>query len=339
MARFKPEKRVTSADVAARAGVSVSTVSKALSGNGAVSRETRDRILAAAKQIGFIPRASTSSQKVRRTETIGVITSDNVGRLTVPVLLGATETLAADGYALLLLDGRGDPIREQQFIASLLKRDVDGILMTGAGEFSREPVRGDVPVPVVYAMAWSTNPADASVVPDDAEGARMATRHLLSTSRRHIVFISGPEKDDASRSRSAAVEDELQRNGLALASPPVFGEWSERWGRQAAAQFVKSGVEFDGVVCANDQIARGVTEALREQRIEVPSEVGVIGFDNWDVMVEASRPRLSTIDMSLREVGNIAARLLLDSIEEGHLEPGVRHVDCQLIIRESTAPF
>ncbi len=317
----------------------MSTVSKALSGNGAVSRETRDRVLAAAKQLGFTARTTTTSRNARLTQTIGVITSDNVGRLTVPVLLGATETLAMNGFALLLLDGRGDPIREQQFISSLLRRNVDGILMTGAGEFSREPVRTDVPVPIVYAMAWSKDPADSSVVPDDAEGARMAARHLLATSRERIVFVSGPERDDASRSRSAAVEEALDEHGLSLASPPVFGEWSERWGRQAAAQFVKSGVDFDGVICGNDQIARGVTEALRDQRIDVPGRVGVIGFDNWDVMVEASRPRLSTIDMSLREVGNIAAGLLLKGIEEQHLEPGIRRVDCQLIIRESTAPF
>jgi LacI family transcriptional regulator len=331
------KRRVTARDVAERAGVSVSTVSKALSGKGAVRHETRERILKAVRELNFQSNQVAASLFAGRTNTVGVITSDQFGRLTVPVLLGAVEALAEREIALVLCDGRGDPIREQYFVDAFLRRRVDGILVTGAGEFGRDSLRGDLPVPVVYAMAWSRDAADTSVVPDDAEGARVAAQHLLSTGRRRLVFVSGPRRDDASAVRFAAVRDVVAEHGLELVYEPLFGDWSERWGRHAVGQVLRSEVEFDGVVCASDQIARGVTEALREADIDVPRQVGVIGFDNWDVMVEASRPPLSTVDMSLHEVGATAARALMRAMDTGERIPGIERVDCQLVPRESTA--
>ena len=165
----------------------------------------------------------------------------------------------------------------------------------------------------------------------------MAARHMLSTGREKLVFISGPQRDDASRVRLAATEETLAGRDLQLVHEPLFGEWTERWGRQAIKQVLLSGTAFDGVVCASDQIARGVTEALREADVDVPGAVGVIGFDNWDVMVEASRPPLTTIDMSLHEVGSAAAEALIAAMDTGDLEPGIRRIDCQLVPRESTA--
>lgn len=331
------KRRVTAGDVATRAGVSISTVSKALSGKGAVRHETRERILKAARELNFQTNQVAASLYAGRTNTIGVITTDRFGRLTVPVLLGAIEAMAEKEIALVLCDGRGDPIREQYFVDSFLRRRVDGILVTGAGEFARDSLRADLPVPVVYAMAWSRDARDTSVVPDDAEGARTATRHLLSTGREKVVYVAGPQRDDASRVRLAATEEVLAERGLSLAHEPLFGQWSERWGRQAIKQVLHAGTDFDAVFCASDQVARGVTEALREADVDVPGSVGVVGFDNWDVMVEASRPPLTTVDMSLHEVGAAAADALLAAIDSGALEPGIRRIDCQLVPRESTA--
>jgi LacI family transcriptional regulator len=333
----QPAKRVTASDVAKRAGVSVGTVSKALSGKGAVRYETRQRILEAARDLKFQSNQVAASLFTGKTNTIGVVTSDQFGRLTVPVMLGAIETLAEREIAMLLCDGRGDPIREQHFVDSFLRRRVDGILVTGSGIFPRETLRTDLPVPVVYALSWSTSPADTSVVPDDREGAAEATRHLLATGRSKLAFVSGPGRDDATKVRLAATKAVLAEHGSDIVHQPLVGEWSERWGRQAVIQLLRSGVEFDGVVCGNDQIARGAVEALRENGVQVPHDVGVVGFDNWDVMVEASRPPLTTVDMNLHDVGQRAARLLIDAIDSRSLEPGITRIDCGLVPRESTA--
>lgn len=332
----RASRRTTASDVAARAGVSISTVSKALSGRGSVRHETRQRILEAAAALDYQSNQLAASLFSGRTNTIGVITGDRFGRLTVPVLLGAIEVLAEHDIALVLVDGRGDSIREQHFVESFLRRRVDGILVTGSGLFPRESIRSDSPAPIVYALSWSTSPEDASVTADDAEGIRMAVRHLISTGRRRLVFVSGPRRDAASGVRLASTGEVLAEAGVALVHEPLFGEWSERWGRQATMQLIKSGIDFDGIVCGSDQIGRGVLEALRENDIDVPHRVAVTGFDNWDVMVEASRPPLTTVDMSLHEVGREAAAALVEAIG-GRVEPGVRTIDCQLVPRESTA--
>lgn len=330
------QRRVTAGDVAQRAGVSVGTVSKALSGRGAVRYETRQRILSVARELNYQTNQLAASLHSGRSDTIGVIMSDRFGRLTVPVLLGAIEVLAEQEVALLLFDGRRDAIREQHFVDSLLRRQVDGILVAGAGLFPRESIRPDLPVPVVYALSWSTSPQDISVVSDDTEGAVLVARHLVATGRRRLAFVSGPAQDAASKVRLTGTEQVLAQAGAALVHEPLFGHWSERWGRQAALQLLKSGASFDGVVCGSDQIGRGVLEALRENDIQVPQQVAVTGFDNWDVMVEASRPPLTTVDMSLHDVGRQAAYALLEAVE-GRAEPGIRRVDCQLVPRDSTA--
>ena len=332
-----PRRRVTASDVAAKAGVSISTVSKALSGNGTVRYETRQRVLDVARELKYQHNEIAASLLAGRTNTIGVITSDQFGRLTAPVLVGATETLAEDELALLICDGRGDRIREQYFVNSLLRRRVDGILVTGRGVFGRDSLGLDLPVPVVYAMASSNDPADASVVPDDAAGARSAAEHLLATGRSKVAFVSG-RSDDATRARLAATRDVLAAAGLDLAHPPLVGQWSEGWGRQAALNLIRAEADFDAVVCGNDQIARGVLDSLRENGVRTPDDVAVIGFDNWDVMVEASRPPLSSVDLSLQEVGRVAARTLIEAIASGTTVPGVRRVACHLVPRESTAP-
>jgi LacI family transcriptional regulator len=329
--------RVTASAVAALAGVSVGTVSKALSGRGSVHHDTRARILDAAAALGYrAPHTEPAVTGYGSTGAVGVIIEDHFGRLTVPVLQGAIEVLDDLDLALLLVDGRGDAIREQHFADSFARRAVDGILVVGAGLYPREPIRGEHSVPIVYALSASTSPRDQSVTSDDAAGARKAAQHLVATGRHRVAFISGPQRDAASGVRLASTREVLATVGEDLVHEPLFGHWSEAWGRQAALQLLRSKVDIDAIVCGSDQIARGVLEALRENDIAVPSQVAVTGFDNWDVIVEASRPPLTTVDMSLPDVGRLAARTLVAAIA-GDRTPGIERVDCELVPRESTA--
>ena len=329
------ETRVTARHVADRAGVTVSTVSKAMSGRGTVRRETRERILQIAQELGY----TSAQQSARAAEptTIGVIISDRFGRLTVPLLLGAIEELSERGIALLLFDGRGDPIREQHFVETLRERRADGILVAGAGLYPRPPIRGGTPVPTVYALSWSTSPDDTSVVSDDASGARLAAEHLVATGRRRIAFVSGPRADTASQVRLASTTAVLEENGLELAAEPIFGSWSEHWGRQAAHQLLRSGADIDGIVCGSDQVARGVLDALRDAGVEVPSQIAVTGFDNWGVVTSAARPTLTSVEMNLHEVGRRAVELLIERIAAPASPPQLVQIECELVLRESSA--
>lgn len=122
--------------------------------------------------------------------------------------------------------------------------------------------------------------------------------------------------------------------GSALVGPALFGEWSERWGRQAVDVLVRGDDTIDAVVCGSDQIARGVCDRLRELGRTVPDDVAVTGFDDWDVMALASRPPLTTVDLRLEELGRVAGRALLDLIEGSAARSAV--VAPSLVLREST---
>jgi LacI family transcriptional regulator len=328
---------VTVNDVAARAGVSPGTVSKALNGRGQLRAETRHKVVLAAQELGFHPNMLARNLSEGRTYTVGVLTTDSFGRFTIPVMLGAEDALGAGQISVLLCDGRGDPIREQHYVRTLLARRVDGIIVTGRTTDPRPSIGRDLSVPVVYARARSDNPDDLSLLHDDQQGAGLAIRHLLATGRTRIAHITGPDRHLAVRDRAAGAAAALAAAGHAMVlDEPLMGEWSERWGREAASILMRTGAGFDGIFCGSDQIARGVADALREAGRLVPEQVGIVGVDNWEVMAEGSRPPLTTVDLSLTELGHTAATKLLRAIEGHPLERGVQLLPCRLVTRRST---
>ncbi|WP_063740131.1 LacI family DNA-binding transcriptional regulator [Amycolatopsis jejuensis] len=330
-------KAATVADVAVRAGVSPGTVSKALNGRGQLRPETRQRVLAAAEELGFSTNLLARSLLEGRTYTVGVLTSDSFGRFTIPVMLGVEDTLGAGQISVLLCDGRDDRIREGHYLHTLLARRVDGIIVTGRGSDPRPSLGQDLPIPVIYVLAQSEDPRDRSLIHADREGAERAVKHLFSTGRRRIAHVTGPQHHLATQRRIEGATAAFSAVGQEMVlGEPLMGEWSERWGREAASILVRSGKPFDGVFCGSDQIARGLLDGLRESGHKVPDEVGVVGFDNWEVMAEAARPPLTTIDLNLHELGRVAATELLDAMNGKALESGVRSVPCRLVVRESS---
>ncbi|WP_310738227.1 LacI family DNA-binding transcriptional regulator [Microbispora sp. H10949] len=331
----RPERHATIADVAALAGVSVGTASKALNGRGSLREETRTRVREAARQLSFQANAGARSLHSGRTYTVGMITTDTIGRFSIPVLMGAEDALGAGEMSIFLCDGRDDPIREQYYVKTLLSRRVDGIIVTGRRTEARMSIGRDLPVPVVYAFISSSDPQDCSVVPDEESGARKAVEHLLAVGRTRIAHVTGPEHHNSARVRAAAALDRLAGEGLDLVAPPLFGGWSEAWGRQAVGILLAGRTEFDAVFCGSDQIARGVGDALRAAGRRVPQDVALVGFDNWDVMTEGAQPPLTSVDMDLEGLGRSAAERLLAAIN-GTASPGRHPHPCRLVVRGST---
>lgn len=327
---------VTISHVASLAGVSVGTASKALNGRGALRPETRLRVQQAAERLGFVANAAARSLQTGRTYTVGMITTDTIGRFSIPLLIGAEDALGAGRMSVFLCDARDDPIREQYYLRTLLSRKVDGIIVTGRRTQARAPIGAAGGVPVVYAFISSTDPGDCSVIPDEADGARRAVRHLLDTGRRRIAHVTGPEHHHSAQVRAAEAVRVLRAEGLELATPVLHGEWTEAWGRHAAGILLSAGAGVDAVFCGSDQIARGMAEALRAAGRRIPADVALVGFDNWDVMAEACQPPLTSIDMDLEGIGRSAAELLLAAIN-GEPAHGPQARPCRLVPRASTA--
>lgn len=323
--------RVTIHDVAAGAGVSISTASKALNDTGRMSEETRERVKQVAQSVGFRPNALARGLIKQRSFTIGLLTNDTYGRFTLPVMFGVSEELVDHGVSVFLCAIDDSPERARIHAEAMLDKRVDGIIASGKRVDRRLPIDlSGMPVPVVYAF---TQGADNGVTlhSDDAQGARLAVECLIAAGCRRIVHITGPDSFQSVAERSEAY---CQAVG---GEPRVMrGVWSELWGHEAVRQLWDSGApKPDGVFCGNDQIARGVIDALRERGVRVPDDVAVVGFDNWEIVAAQVRPPLTTVDMNLKALGREAGRLIL-AMSEGHeVTPGVRKLPCSLVIRQS----
>lgn len=326
----------TLGDVAALAGVTVGTASKALNNRGRLRPETRQRVLEAAGQLNFQPNPLARGLLAGRTWTVGLLTTDSIGRFSIPVLLGAEDALGPEQISVLLCDSRGDVIREQHHLRTLLARRIDGIIVTGRRTDPRPPLAGRPSVPTVYALGPSTDSRDISVVPDEAGGARMAVAHLIDSGRTRIAHVTGPAHHAAAAVRAEHARQRLAESGLEPSGGRIYhGEWTELWGRHAAGLVLRADPDCDAIFCGNDLIARGVADALREAGVRIPEDVALVGYDNWELIAAGGRPPLTTVDLNLAEIGRIAALRLLDAIG-GRPAAGVETVPCRLVVRESS---
>lgn len=327
---------VTLRDVAALAGVSISTASKALNGRADVRPATRRRVEEVAARLEFTPNSLAQAIIAGRTGTVGLLTNDLEGRFSLPILMGAEDASGAGQMSVFLCDARGDAIRESFHLRALLGRRVDGIIVVGSKTDPRPSLGQHVPVPVVYAYAPSDDPEAASVVADNVRAGAIAVEHLLVTGRRRIAHISGDVTYDAAHDRARGADDALAAVGLTTDGPVRYGSWSESWGRTAAQLVLDHDPDVDAIICGSDQIARGVLDGLRDHGIDVPGRVAVVGFDNWEPMVNGARPSLTTVDMQFETMGRRAAERLFAAID-GHPAHGIEAIEPRLVVRGSTA--
>ncbi|MFI7545043.1 LacI family DNA-binding transcriptional regulator [Actinoplanes sp. NPDC049599] len=326
-------------DVAKLAGVSIATASKALNNQPQVRAETRAKVVQAAAQLSFSPNTLAQGLITQRSGTVGLLTSDLEGRFSIPILMGAEDAFGSGQTSVFLCDARGDDLRERHHLRALLSRRVDGLIVVGARPDARPSLGRDLPVPVIYAYSPSADPADLSLVTDNVGGGRMAVDHLIRHGRRRIAHITGDPSYGAAHDRARGALERLAEEGLPLAGDQVwFGTWSEAWGRGAARLLLQRDPDIDAIFAGSDEIARGVLDVLHQEKLTVPAQVAVIGFDNWPILAVNARPPLTTIDMNLEALGRLAAQRLFTAIH-GTLGSGVEAIGPRLIIRESTAPL
>jgi LacI family transcriptional regulator len=321
------------------AGVSIGTASKALNGQGKLRPETRDRVAAAARELGFAPNVLARGLLAGRTYTVGVITTDSFGRFSIPVMLGAEDALGVGQISVFMCDTRDEPDRERRYLEMLLGRQVDGLIVAGRRIEPRPSVGVGLGVPVVYAMTQSMDSDEPAILPDDLGGGRIAAEHLISLGRHRFGHITGPERFLCARKRARGFCDAIAASGAGEfgAEDVLYGEWSEQWGRQAAGLLLRTSPDVDAIFCGSDQIARGVSDALRLIGCRVPEDIALVGYDNWNPMALGADPPLTSVDMCLEDVGRAAAEHLLSALN-GEPTYGVHTVPCRLVVRGSTTP-
>ncbi|WP_332688677.1 LacI family DNA-binding transcriptional regulator [Devosia sp.] len=323
--------RIRIYDVANAAGVSIATASKALNDTGRMTEETRERVKRVATEMGFRPNAMARALLSNRSFTVGLLTNDTYGRFTLPLMAGVSEALVDQGVSVFLCTIEDDPALAKVHVDAMLDKQVDGIIASGKRIDRRLPVDlSNLPIPVVYA--FTSGPEDAvTLVSDDAQGSREAVRWLVGLGRKRVVHVTGPESFVSVAERANAYREVVGVGGQVL-----HGPWSEAWGHEAVGKLWSTpGETPDAIFCGNDQIARGAVDALRERGLRVPEDVSVVGFDNWEIVAAATRPPLTTVDMNLKQLGREAGRLILALAGGQAVEPGIRKLPCQLVVRQS----
>jgi LacI family transcriptional regulator len=330
-------KTVTLSDVAAAARVDLSTASRALRGEGRVSPATRQRIIDAAAELDFRPNAQAQFLANGVSKTVGVLTLNAPAIFAMPVLTGVNTALGQLDIATLLYDARTDSAVLQESVRKLHARRIDGLLVLGAGVL-RSPlhsISAGFDIPVAYAYATSDDPKDVWFMPDGVMAGRMAGEHLLGIGRRHIAHITS-KSDIGARDRETGLMQALKAAKVPLAlGKPLRGNWTRRWGAEAATQILEQKAPVDAIFCGNDQIALGAYGVLRAAGVRVPDDVALVGVDNWEGLVGNGDNLLTTIEPNLFNVGRSAA-LYLTAATEGRYEPGAHYEACTLVLGETT---
>jgi LacI family transcriptional regulator len=330
-------KTITLSDVAAAARVDLSTASRVLRGEGRVSGETRQRIFDAAERLDYQPNAQAQFLARGISKTVGVLTMNAPGVFAMPVLTGVTTTLGRLDIATLLYDARTDADLLRESVRKLHARRIDGLLVLGAG-IMREPIHSitsGFDVPVAYAYATSDDPADAWFMPDGGMAGRLAAEHLIDIGRRRIAHITS-KNDIGASDRAAGFATALADAGLQMVpGTPLEGDWTRRWGAEATARLLETGVEFDAIFCGNDQIALGAYGVLRAAGVSIPDDVALVGVDNWEGLVGNGDPLLTTVDPNLLRLGQSAAQFLT-AATEGDYTPGAHYEPASLVLGETT---
>jgi len=341
MATDRQRQRVTSHDVAAAAGVSQATVSRAMRDDERVTPELRERVRAAAEQLGYVPNGLARNLSRQRTDTVGVVVADVANPFYMYLLEGIHSELTVAGYRVLLLIDRLDALSELAAFSGLLDHSLDGVILTTAAIDSGAPAAFEAQgMPVVLTVRSVPGANADTVVADNRSGGRLAARHLLDLGHRRIGLLLGPDSAWTSIEREAGFCAALAEAGIELDEElRLAGTYSHESGYANALELLSLPEPPTAVFCANDVVALGALEAADRRGVRVPEELSIIGFD--DIPVAGwSRIQLTTVRQPIPDMGRLAARRLVERIAERDSTPVPARLDVfptDLIRRKTTA--
>ncbi|MPZ74729.1 MAG: substrate-binding domain-containing protein [Nitriliruptorales bacterium] len=328
-------------DVANRARVHPSTVSRALNGSTRelVNPATVRRILKAAEALGYEPNSLARSLKTNRTMTVGMLIPDLTNPVFPPIVRGIEDALADEGYTLVLANTDGEPAKERRIVGAMRGRQVDGLLLATA--LREYPLLDDLAaagLPVVLVNRTSEHPTVPSVTPDDHAGMGMAVRHLVSLGHTRIAHVAGPQLMTTGLTRYNSFLSWMRVAGIEP-DPQlvVFADsFKEQAGAAACEELLGRGADFTAIVAANDLLALGCYDALHAQQLAVPENVSVVGHNDIP-FADNFGPPLTTVRIPHYEIGVKAAQLMLEALRSRSASLVAVHLTPSFVLRASTA--
>jgi len=344
---------VTIHDVAARAGVSVATVSRVLNGKQLVRPETADHVLTAARSLRFVPNIAARTLSIRRSQTIGIVLPDVHGEFFSEVIRGVDVAARKAGYHILVSGSHSDP-GEMLEVLEAMRGRVDGLVVM-APDVALSALSSSRAIDLPLVLLNTADDAHDAITIDNYGGARTMIRHLAQLGHTRIAFIKGPDQNADARERLRGYRQAMRAvsGGERI---EIHGDFTEHSGYEAAMQIasigergadvssahrVPSGRDVrsprpTAIFAANDSMAVGVLSALADRGVAVPAEMSVVGFDDIPIARYVAPP-LTTIRVDIAELGRRAFALLSESLGEGRRARRQECISTTLVVRKSCA--
>lgn len=327
-------------DIAARAGVSYQTVSKVLNGKGATTPQTRDRILRAADELGYVPNTLARGLISRSTLAIGLMTSASGDTVQMQGIATTEREARRRGHSVIVKDVASDGSDAEEGLRALLERRVDGLLISAAqlvddARFGAilQTQAGHLPVVSFHPIAGCEV---SRVSADFAHAAILAVRHLLALGHQRIGTITGPAGHYYARIRLDPYVQALQDAGIAFDPALVEpGDWEIEGGYQATHRLLDRAPNITAIYAQNDLMAVGVLSALHDRGCRVPDDCAVVGCDDLPVAARTIPP-LTTVRVPLAQKSELATSLLLDLIHHPGGAPQQVMLPVSLVYRASS---
>ena len=329
--------KTTLKEIAEEAGVNVSTASRALSGTYGVRKQTRERVLSAAKRLNYRPNLMARGLVTGKSHTIGLVVSDIRNPYFAEVARGAEDAAFAASFDVILCNSDLNPTKQLQYVRSLLEKNVEGILMNSVAALTAEQRAelGNCGVPVVLLNKPAGKHPFSTVVGDNYQGGWQAGEYLVGFGHRNIVHITGHRSHGNFAERCRGFLDAVGSAETPVNVQVMHGEHSYRGGYEIARTLFAQHPEVTAIFAANDVMAFGVVRAAAEMGKAIPGDISLIGFENLEISA-LIHPPLTTIDQPKYEIGQAAVESLLRQARaSGPWIPEQRVFSATLVERES----
>jgi len=320
--------RVTIKEVAARAGVSVATISRVVNGKGPVRESTSRRVMETAQAMRYTPHGVARSLSMRRANTVGLLLPDLHGEFFSEVIRGIDAEARRSGYHLLVSGFHSDQ-EEMTAVFRAVRGRVDGLIVMSP-EREASVLFAHLPAGLPIVLLNNLSGAARTIAIDNYGGAVAMVKHLLGIGHRRIAFIKGPEQNADACERLRGYRDAIG----AAAFLEVDGDFSEEAGYRAATDLLQLEHRPSAIFAANDAMAIGALSALREARVIVPHEIALCGFDDIPIARYVTPP-LTTVNVAIAELGRRAFEVLERRLQDGGEDNQREILPTTLVIRES----
>lgn len=328
-------RKVSIKDVARAADVSITTVTHALNGKRPVSPETRDCIMKAIDELGYVPSYSASHLKNGRSNLIGCYVADLTEDFTNYMLRGIEQAIKGTGYSLVF----GSAVELGTDKATIKKYfrqyGIDGLITINHLSVNSDWTNEDKAFPIV--LMNSNNSQFDCILPDNRLAGALVAQHLYDNGVRKPFFFGGPIDRISVMDRLEGFRERLYSLGIELTEDSIWhGDFTFESGCEMAQRLVDEHIPCDGVMCANDYIAIGAIRRFSELGYSIPKDIKIVGVDDRDIAKYCNIP-VTTVNLDLEDLGKFALERILEIIESDDHNPITYYSNPYLIPRESSA--